>query len=173
MKRCVFILSGVVLAGALFFCLWIVFRTDDVEWHKRAWLTESQEIVRQQAGGRTHVTVRDQLMHALGRHRDAYERMLDHERSLFELGYLTNHDFFVSNQVMTRAFRSNFLWRVQTRFGTNGECIWLLRGSTNHNGYHATLPIKDIAEWERIFRECATDYASNIPPILSTNGASP
>lgn len=168
-----FILIGAVLAGALFFCLWTAFRTDEIEWHKRAWLTEYQEIVRQQAGGRTPVTVWNQLMRALGRHRDAYQRMHDHELSLFELGYLTNHDFFVSNQVMTREFRSNFLWRLQTRFGTNGECIWLLRGSTNHNGYHATLPMKDIVEWERIFRECAAQYASNIPPLLSTNAVSP
>ena len=164
-----------LLVGSILFCLWIAFRAgDEIEWRKQAWLAESKENKRQQTGG--GLILWDELKSAILRHGDPYQRryqkMREHERALFRLGYLTNHDLFVTNQVLTREFRSNFIRIAFDRFGTNGESIWMLRGSTNQDGYHATLPAQDVREWERIFRECAARYASNVPPSLSTNSPS-
>lgn len=161
-----------LLVGSILFCLWIAFRTgDEIEWRKQAWLTESKENMRQQTGGRSSqmLWVWDELKRAISRHGDPHQQMREHERALVSLGYLTNHDLFVTNQVLTSEFRSNFLHIVMDKFGTNGESIWMLRGSTNRDGYHAILPAKDVGEWERIFRDCAARSASNTVPASPTN----
>ena len=100
---------------------------------------------------------------------DPSQAMRRHEDELIRLGYLTTHAFFLTNQVTTREFRSNFFNTVCQLFGTNGECVWKCEMLTNHVGFTATLPRDDVAAWERIFRECAVRYASNLPLSLATN----
>lgn len=92
-----------------------------------------------------------------------------HEKALIKLGYLTNCEFHLTNQFMTRAFSSNFLWLIQQRLGTNTDQVWMCPSLTNNGGIRPTLPVKDVAIWERTFRECATRYASDLPPATTTN----
>ena len=103
-------------------------------------------------------------------YRDA---MKAHEQALLEIGYLTNCVIRLTNQVTTREFSSNFFGQLRTRVGTNTDQVWLCRYLPNRDGIAPTLPVKDLPEWERIFRECAVKYASNFPPSLSTNGSVP
>lgn len=170
MKPRILIVLSLVLICSVLFCLWIAVRPlDEIEWQKRAWLSEFKEAMRQQTGGRRGLTLWHELKRAIGRREDPYQQMREHERALFSLGYLTNHDFFVTNQVLTREFNSNFNRMLFKKFGTNGDSIWMIRGSTNRDGYHAMLPVKDVGEWERIFRDCAARYASNTVPASPTN----
>ena len=75
--------------------------------------------------------------------------------------------------VFVKDANHNFFNTVWQRFGTNGECVWKCQTSTNPRGYIVTLPKEDVAAWERIFRECAVRYASNVSPMFSTNSALP
>ena len=52
-----------------------------------------------------------------------------------------------------------------------GTVALLIAVSLNASGLEATMPVKDVARWERIFRECAALYASNLPPATVTNTA--
>ena len=170
MKRLgLIVLLAAFIAGCLFFGLRFAHRNDEVEWHVRAWNAAVQESV---SGC---VTFWDQFKSVIGRQRAPEQRMRDHERALFDLGYLTTHAFMATNQVLTREFYSNFVRNLMQTFGTNGECVWTMRGfgSTGPTGILATLPVKDMDEWERIFRECAAKYAFNVPPVLSTNESRP
>lgn len=171
MKRVFRISIFVLLLCAIIFCLGVLFGSrDPIENHKRAWFKAWNRIIRKQTTARTLFASRwdDLLGSVLGRVDD--DRALrQHEQALMQLGYLAKHDFFVTNQILTREFNSNFFGAVGQRFGTNGESIWLCRFSTNRDGWHATLPASDIAEWDRIFRECVTRYASNVPPPILTN----
>jgi len=92
-----------------------------------------------------------------------------HEKSLLELGYLTNCEFRLRNQVITREFSSNFFRLIHQRLGTNTDQVWMCPTLTNRDGIAPTLPVRDIATWEQTFRECAARYASNLPPAMPTN----
>jgi hypothetical protein len=92
-----------------------------------------------------------------------------HEKALIKLGYLTNCEFHLTNQVMTRAFSSNFFWLIQQRLGTNTDQVWMCPSLTNNSGIRPTLPVKDVAAWEQTFRECAARYASNLSATVTTN----
>jgi hypothetical protein len=85
-----------------------------------------------------------------------------HEAELLRLGYLTNCELRLSNQAITPAFYSNFFWRIRAELGTNTDQVWVGTALPNHAGLKPLLPAKDAATWERIFRECAVLYASNI-----------
>jgi hypothetical protein len=95
-----------------------------------------------------------------------------HEQALLEVGYLTNCEIRLTNQVITRECSSNFFRQIRARFGTNIDQVWLCPYLPNRDGIAPTLPAKDVGEWERIFRDCAARYASNIPPSLSPNSPS-
>ena len=84
-----------------------------------------------------------------------------HERELSRLGYLTNYELRLTNQVMTPALYSNFFWRIRAELGTNTDQIWVGTALSDRAGLNPLLPVKDTATWERIFRECAARYASN------------
>lgn len=92
-----------------------------------------------------------------------------HESELLRLGYLTNSELRLTNQVMTPAFLSNFFWQIRTQLGTNYDQVWIANAVSNKAGFNPLLPAKDVATWERIFRECAVRYASNLPPALAAN----
>ncbi len=46
-----------------------------------------------------------------------------HEDSLLKLGYLTNCEFRLTNQVISSEFSSNFFWLIQRRLGTNADQV--------------------------------------------------
>lgn len=96
-------------------------------------------------------------------------KMKDHERLLLRLGYLTNCELRLTNQVITREFSSNFFKLINQRAGTNGDQVWICPVLTNRTGISPTFPHKDYAIWEQTFRECAARYASNLPPATTTN----
>lgn len=98
-----------------------------------------------------------------------YEVVHHHEDALLKLGYLTNCEFRLTNQVITREFSSNFFWLIQRRLGTSTDQVWMCPTLTNRDGIAPTLPAKDFATWEQTFRECAVLYASNLPPTTTTN----
>ncbi len=89
--------------------------------------------------------------------------MYEHEAALIRLGYLTNRDFLVTNQILTLDFNSNFFGKIHEAFGTSGESIWTIEPYATRNGFRVILPTRDVTEWERILRECATRYATNTP----------
>ncbi len=152
------------------FCLWMVFCYDNkVEYHKRAWLKESQRMVGGPARGISLRRIWDEIFPRLRQRIDPGQEMRRHEDELKHLGYLTTRSFLLTNQMTTPEFRSNFFNTVWQRFGTNGECVWTCQTLTNQTGYIVTLPAQDVAAWEHIFRDCAARYASNLPPLLSTN----
>lgn len=152
------------------FCLWLVFRYDNkVEYHKRAWLKEAQRMVGGPAREILLKRLWDEMFSRFRQRSDPGQEMRWHEDELKRLGYLTTHAFLLTNQAITREFRSNFFNTVWQRFGTNGECVWACQTLTNQIGYIVTLPVQDVAAWERIFQDCAARYASNLPPALSTN----
>jgi hypothetical protein len=92
-----------------------------------------------------------------------------HENELLRLGYLTNCEFRLTNQVITHEFSSNFFRLIYQRLGTNTDQVWRCPTLTNRDGIAPTLPVKDLATWERTFRECASRYASNLRPASTTN----
>ena len=168
MKRPAVILIIAVAVAALLACVWIAALQprDEVEWHKRAWHEAVNEYAGRNALGPVRRTMWAEVKRAIGRDRPAYQRMRDHEQALFTLGYLKTHDLLLTNQVLSRETRSNFVRAVMQQFGTNGECVWALQGLSN--GYHAMLPAQDVAEWERLFREHAAAGASNAASSSST-----
>lgn len=85
----------------------------------------------------------------------------ENERALFDLGYFTNIDLSLGTTNITRAFRSNFVWQLRQRFGTNENHAWIMYPMPDGTGFRPALPRYDVAEWQRIFRECAARYASN------------
>jgi hypothetical protein len=109
----------------------------------------------------------DLVRRILGRRLGEYGIKREHEQALMRLGYLTTNDFVLTNQLLTVEFGSNFWRMLRERYGTNRKAIWMYHN--NRDRIHATLPAKDLAEWERIFRECAARYASNVPPVAITN----
>ena len=161
MKGVAIITAFAILVGL---GIWVIWPSDSVEFHKRQWLAAAGEL----QGAKPNRSLLGQLRHELSRRLrgrpDFDQVMRRHESALFRLGYLTKHDLFLTNQVLTREFNSNFLVRLQQTFGTNGEAIWGYRSFTNRDGIHATLPAKDRTRWEEVFRECAERYASNLPP---------
>ena len=96
-----------------------------------------------------------------------HEEARYHEKALLKLGYLTNCEFHLTNQVMTREFSSNFFWLINQRLGTNTDQVWMCPYLTNNSGIRPTLPVKDIATWKQTFWECAARYASNLPPTTT------
>lgn len=100
-----------------------------------------------------------------------YEIMQDHEATLFQLGYLTNQNFFVTNRVLTLEFSSNFFYIICRRFGTNKHAIWRLRyeADSHRRGFSAMLPVEHVKEWQSLFREHVARYASNVAPSAVTN----
>jgi hypothetical protein len=101
------------------------------------------------------------------------EKMQYHQTELVRLGYLTNCELRLTNQIMTRAFHSNFFVGVQNELGTNAHQIWSGTPRPNHTGLNLLIPAKDVAALECIFRECAAKYAANVPPVLSTSESRP
>jgi hypothetical protein len=95
-----------------------------------------------------------------------------HEKALFDLGYLTNCEFRLTNQIVTRGFYSNFYWLIRQRLGTNTDQVWSSSYLTNQEGIRSTLPVKDVVVWEKTFRECAGLYASNLPMVTTPNAQS-
>lgn len=87
-----------------------------------------------------------------------------HEAALMQLGYLTNCEFRLTNQIMTREFSSNFFRLLRQRTGTNDDQVWRCPYLTNGAGIAPTFPVKDYAIWEGSFRESAVLHASNLPP---------
>lgn len=92
-----------------------------------------------------------------------------HEAELLKMGYLTNCEFRLTNQVITREFSSNFFWLISRRAGTNEDQVWRCMELTNRTGLSPMFPVKDYAIWEQTFRECAARYASNLPSTTTTN----
>ena len=87
-----------------------------------------------------------------------------HEAALTSLGYLTNCEFRLTNQVITRDFSSNFFRLINQRLGTNVDQVWRCPYLTNRTGISPIFRAKDLGIWEQTFRECAVLYASNLPP---------
>ena len=114
------------------------------------------------------VPILDRLYEAVTRkgYKEWSDDMTRHENSLIRLGYLTNAEFRLTNQVITREFSSNFFRLIYQRVGTNDDQVWRCPHLPNGTGYNPTFPVKDHAIWEQTFRECATRYASNLPPGL-------
>jgi hypothetical protein len=96
-------------------------------------------------------------------------KMMEHEAALLHLGYLTNFEFRLTNQVITREFSSNFFRSIHLRAGMNEDQVWRSPYLTNRTGLTPTFPSKDYAIWEQTFRECALRYASNLPPASMTS----
>jgi hypothetical protein len=176
MRRSAIVVLAIAVMGAVAFCCWNIIapQVNPVEYHKREW----HETLKRITGKRSSQNARSgMLWQVLSRFLRAevsdHERLKEHEAALTKLGYLTNHQFFVTNQVLTREFSSNFFQRLFQTFGTNGEAIWSCRYSSNSHrqGFEALLPAKNVAEWERLFREYAARYASNIPPAGITDSA--
>ncbi len=90
----------------------------------------------------------------------------EHEADLLELGYLTNCEFRLTNQVLTSEFFHSFHPLIQQRVGTNSDQVWRCPVLTNKMGISPIFPLKDLATWEQTFRECASLYASNLPPAM-------
>jgi hypothetical protein len=90
-------------------------------------------------------------------------RAYRHESELLRMGYLTNCEFRLTNQMMTREFSSNFFRLIHLRVGTNDDQVWRSQALTNGMGLVPMIPTKDYAIWEQTFRECASRYASNLP----------
>ncbi len=84
-----------------------------------------------------------------------------------KLGYLTNIELRLTNQMLTPAFRSNFFSRIAAapEIGTNSGHMWRCGALSNESGFCPMLPAQDVAAWQRIFRECAERYASNTVPV--------
>jgi len=95
---------------------------------------------------------------------DWWNEVRRHEAALTSLGYLTNCEFRMTNQVITRDFSSNFFRLIYQRVGTNEDQVWRYTDITNHTGLSLTFRAKDYGIWEQIFRECAALHASNLPP---------
>lgn len=100
-------------------------------------------------------------------------QMKEHEAALLRLGYLTNCEFRLTNQVITREFSSNFFRLIHLRAGTNDDQVWRSPYLTNRTGLAPTFPTKDYAIWEQTFRECASLYASNLPPTDASAAGGP
>ena len=176
MKRSFVIAAVIALFCSILFCLWTIFGArDTIESHRRAWVIAQKRIYRRNFGGPTSFTLLlDDALQWIRTPADDDQRMRQHEAALMRLGYLAKHDFLVTNQVLIMPqFGSNFVSTLRNRFGTNGESIWMLSFSTNRDGVHAKLPVRDIPEWDRIFRECATRWASNASTLALTNAPQP
>ncbi len=85
----------------------------------------------------------------------------EHAGALIRLGHLTNVEFRLTNQVLTPAFASNFNRRARAQIGTNTGPVWITASLSNRAGYHAVVPVKDLAAWRRVFDECATQTLTN------------
>jgi hypothetical protein len=95
---------------------------------------------------------------------DWWNEVRRHEAALTSLGYLTNCEFRLTNQITTRDFSSNFFRLIYQRVGTNEDQVWRCTLFTNHTGISLTFRAKDYGIWEQTFRECAVLYASNLAP---------
>jgi hypothetical protein len=74
-----------------------------------------------------------------------------HEDAMLRLGYLTNCEFRLTNQVITRQFSSNFFRLIYQRLGTNTDQVWMCPYLTNNSGIRPTMPVKDVTMWEQHF----------------------
>jgi hypothetical protein len=147
--------------------IWLSAPRDNVEYHKNGWFAAVENLQGAQQNRGVIALLRQEISRWFGKPADDYQAMRQHERALLRLGYLVKQDFHLTNQVLTREFHSNFYRRVQQTFGTNWQSIWTYGALTNQQGLHATLPAKDLHEWERIFREYAARHASNLPPPVA------
>jgi hypothetical protein len=157
------ILGGVFALLLMIGLLLFLRPADSIEYHRRGWLESLQQLQGGKPGPTFMAMFRRELARLLHGDRDPHQLMREHERALLRLGYLAERELHLTNQVITRAFRSNFFVRVRQAFGTN-ESIWMYHALTNNGGLRLTVPAKDVGRWETIFRECAAGYASNVPP---------
>jgi hypothetical protein len=158
------ILAGVFL-GAIALLLLFAFSTQQkIAYYRRCW----HQAWRMMAGN--SVSMLDRIYEAVARkgHKEWWDDMTRHENALIRLGYLTNAEFRLTNQVITREFYSNFFTLIRHRVGTNDDQVWRCPMLTNRTGYTPAFPAKDYPTWERTFRECASLYASNLPPAAVT-----
>jgi hypothetical protein len=165
MKRAALVVLVMILLATL---AWLVQRTFSMEVkiarHREGWWQAVRSMVS---------NARLPLLRQINvfRQGDSYSfwraEMEFHQSELQRLGYLTNCELRLTNQVMTPVFYSNFFWRIRNELGTNSDQIWVGTPLSNRAGLNPSLPAKNVAVWERIFRECALRYASNSPP---TNG---
>jgi hypothetical protein len=160
--RILYGLSACVIALVVWFTL--TSRQQRIRHHTRALHAAFQHQV---TGG--SIPLMDRLLHPNTPISRWHEVAHYHEKQLFKLGYLTNCEFRLTNQVITREFSSNFFQLIRQRLGTNTDQVWRCPFLTNRKGIAPILPAKDVAVWEQTFSECATRYASNLPPAITTN----
>jgi len=166
----VILLLLIGLAMITWFVSALLQRLKDTDYHLQAWHTLTRRINRQNQGVGT---LWDNVVQQVFGPKDMYAARKAHEAALIQCGYLTNIELRLTNQIMTREMRSNFYERINSELGTNQDQIWFGYPLASNMGLNPLVPAKDVAVWERIFRESAALYASNISSPVLMNQARP
>ena len=175
------VIVGIALLAA--FGYWTLgSRSAKIRNHLRGLLTAHQRAFSNSNGAVNRPLPARLLDQLLGRPRTTSQDLeiaRKHEQALIELGYFTNLELRLTNQSVTRDFRSNFIWRIRHHFGTNSDNpwhvspdhIWIMHSipnASNEAGFYPTLPVKDVPEWQQIFKECIARAETNAlsPPAM-------
>jgi hypothetical protein len=108
-------------ACAIALALWFTFssREQKIQRHIRAWHAATLH----QINGAS-IPLMDRLFRANTAISRWHEISRYHEDQLLKFGYLTNCEFRLTNQVITREFSINFFQFIRQRVGTNRDQVW-------------------------------------------------
>jgi hypothetical protein len=166
----VIVLAFIGLAIITWFVSVLLQRQDETDYHLRAWHSLDRKNNRQSQGVSSPW---EDIRHQIFGPKNIYAAQKAHEAALVQSGYLTNIELRLTNQIMTREMRSNFYQRIRAELGTNQDQLWIGYPLTSNAGLIPLVPAKDVPVWERIFRESAARYASNVSSPALTGPARP